>query len=116
MATRAEWAQRVDRWQKSGLSAEAFATREGIKSKDQLVWWRWKLRSSSPASSSPSRPPPAALRFLPVRVVDAAVQAAGPGAPLEIVLPNGRVVRVPPGFEPVMLERVLAIASEGVSC
>jgi len=117
MATRAEWAQRVDRWQKSGLSAEAFATREEIKSKDQLVWWRWKLRSSSPASpastSTPSLPAP---RFLPVRVVDTTVQAAGLGAPLEIALPNGRVVRVPPGFEPAMLERVLAIASEGVPC
>ena len=33
MATRAEWAERVDRWQKSGLSAEDFAARERIKSR-----------------------------------------------------------------------------------
>ena len=30
----------------------------------------------------------------------------------EIALPNGRLVRVPPGFEPATLERVLAIAAE----
>jgi transposase len=111
MATRAEWSKRVDRWRKSGLSAEEFAEREGFKSK-QLVWWRWKLRSSPPAPP----PPPPELRFLPVHVVDTPVQAAGSGASLEIALPNGRVVRVPPGFEPAMLKRVLAVASEDEPC
>ena len=113
MATRAEWAKRVERWQKSGLSAEEFAKREGITRPKQLVWWRWKLRSSSP----PSPPPP--LQFLPVRVVDEASQPAGvpSTAPvIEVVLPNGRVVRVPPGFEPAMLESVLSIAGEGAPC
>lgn len=41
---------------------------------------------------------------------------SGPAAPaspamVEIMLSNGRVVRVPPGFSPAELERVLAIAS-----
>jgi transposase len=110
MATRAEWSKRVARWQKSGLSAEEFAEREGLKSK-RLVWWRWKLRSSLP-------PSPPDLRFLPVHVVDppVPVQAMGSGAWLEVALPNGRVVRVPPGFEPAMLKRVLAVASEDGPC
>jgi transposase len=111
MATRAEWAGRVDRWRRSGLSAEDFASREGLKPK-QLGWWRWKLRSS-PAPSCSSAPE---LRFLPVRVVDTARPASGSGVVLEVALPNGRVVRVPPGFEPSMLERVLSIASEGEPC
>jgi transposase len=104
MATRAEWAERVDRWQKSGLSAEDFAARERIKSR-RLVWWRWKLRSLPPEQ-----------RFLPVRVVDVAARPDGAAVPLEIALPNGRVVRVPPGFDPATLERVLSIASEGTPC
>ncbi|AUX45911.1 uncharacterized protein SOCE26_074120 [Sorangium cellulosum] len=33
MATRAEWAERVERWEQSGLSAEKFARREGYKPK-----------------------------------------------------------------------------------
>jgi transposase len=111
MATRDEWAERVGRWQKSRLSAEDFAAREGIKPK-QLVWWRWKLRSSSPP---PPRPPPE-MRFLPVRVVEAVAPAPGSGVALEVALPNGRVVRVPPGFDPAMLGRVLSIASEGGPC
>jgi transposase len=116
MATRAEWARRVERWRKSGLSGEDFAAREGLKPK-QLGWWRWKLRSSPPAAPSPPPvSPPPELRFLPVRVVDAAARAAGSGVALEVALPNGRVVRVPPGFDPTMLERVLSIASEGEPC
>jgi hypothetical protein len=31
MATRVEWAERVERWERSGLSAEKFARREGYK-------------------------------------------------------------------------------------
>jgi hypothetical protein len=46
MATRSEWAGRVERWQRSGLSADEFAEDEGVPSK-RLVWWRWKLRATA---------------------------------------------------------------------
>ncbi|CAN96792.1 transposase [Sorangium cellulosum So ce56] len=112
MATRVEWAERVERWERSGLSAEKFARREGYKPK-QLYWWRWKLRADGP-----SQPAPASLaeapRFLPVHVMaDASPVAA---EPIEIALPNGRVVRVRPGFDPAQLERVLALAAEKSPC
>jgi transposase len=111
MATRDVWEQRVERWRKSGLSVEDFAAREGIKS-SQLVWWRWKL------STSPRRPAaPAPVQFLPVRVVDVRTRPRGAAVSLEIALPNGRVVRVPEGFDPATLARVLVIASsEGEPC
>jgi hypothetical protein len=114
MASRAEWSKRVERWNRSGLSAEAFAARERLKAK-QLYWWRWKLRSSGPtAFALGSAPPP--VEFLPVRVVDSATPTAATGSPLEIALPNGRVVRVVAGFDPAMLGRVLSIASEDEPC
>ncbi|MGK3959904.1 hypothetical protein WMF38_43505 [Sorangium sp. So ce118] len=85
MATRVEWTERVERWERSGLSAEKFARREGYKPK-QLYWWRWKLRADGPAQPSPS---PESPRFLPVQVVaDASLVAP---EPIEIALPNGRV-------------------------
>ncbi|WP_437686400.1 IS66 family insertion sequence element accessory protein TnpA [Sorangium sp. So ce176] len=90
MATRAEWAERVERWQRSGLSAEKFARREGYKPK-QLYWWRWKLRADGPSRSSPSGEAPS---LLPVHVVTDASPIAP--EPIEIALPNGRVVRVRP--------------------
>jgi transposase len=108
MATRAEWSKRVERWQRSGLSAEEFGAREGLKPK-QLGWWRWRLRSSPPASAPE-------VQFLPVHVVDSSGPPAGSGTTLEVALPNGRVIRVPSGFDAAMLERVLSIASEGGPC
>ena len=103
MATRDEWADRVGRWQRSGLSAEAFAGRERLNAK-QLTWWRWRLRTSA-------TPPPEPAPFLPVRIVEAASPSANSTVSVEIALANGRVVRVPPGFDATTLARVLAIAS-----
>lgn len=103
MATRAEWITLVRRFERSGLGPAEFAQREGIKVK-QLGWWRWKLRSSDePATRTEPE-------FLPVRVVTSAPQPTA--APIEIALPNGRLVRVQRGFDPATLERVLAIAAE----
>ncbi|WP_433929457.1 IS66 family insertion sequence element accessory protein TnpB [Sorangium cellulosum] len=109
MATRAEWTERVERWERSGLSAEKFARREGYRPK-QLYWWRWKLRADGPSQPSPTETP----RFLPVHVV--ADLSPVVTEPIEIALPNGRVVRVRPGFDPATLERVLALAAEEASC
>jgi hypothetical protein len=111
MATRVEWAERVERWERSGLSAEKFARREGYKPK-QLYWWRWKLRSDGP---SPSSPPSSeeSPRFLPVHVV--ADVSPVVTEPIEIALPNGRVVRVRPGFDPATLKRVLALVAAAPS-
>lgn len=101
MATRAEWMERVRRCERSGLDLAEFARREGIKPK-QLSWWRWRLRTSDERTATPE--------FLPVRVVSAAPQPAT--TPIEIALPNGRLIRVRSGFDPATLERVLAIAAE----
>jgi transposase len=109
MATRAEWADRVARWEASGLSAAAFAAREGLAAK-RLVWWRWKLRSS------PMTPSVTAIDFLPARIVDASSRLPSAASPIEIVLPNGRVVRVPAGFDAAELERVLAVAAGPDAC
>lgn len=58
---------------------------------------------------------PTEPRFRPVRVVPSSPSPAA--TPIEIALSNGRVVRVRPGFDPTMLERVLAIAAEAeASC
>lgn len=108
MATRAEWARHVERWEASGLDAASFAAREGLTAK-RLVWWRWKLRSTRAASL----PEP---RFVPVRIVDSSARPTLTEAAIEIALPNVRVVRVTPGFDPGALEQVLAIAERGDGC
>ena len=109
MATRADWAKRVEQWERSGLGAAAFAARQGLDRK-QLSWWRWKLRSALPSSL------PAPLEFLPVHIVERTKPADVAASAIEIALPNGRVVRVSAGFDPSMLGRVLSIASEDEPC
>jgi len=109
MASRAEWAERVARWEASGLSAAAFAARERLAAKS-LVWWRWKLRSSPSASTA------SPLDFLPVRVVSPGKARPSTAGPIEIVLPNGWIVRVPVGFDEADLERVLAVVSGSAAC
>jgi hypothetical protein len=107
MVTKAEWAARVKRWGKSGLGREEFAKGEGIDAK-QLGWWCWKLRTEA---AGPKR---VAVRFLPVRVVgEITVTTAVAESPVEVVLGNGRTIRVLSGFDAVTLARVLSIATEG---
>ena len=91
MATRATWAERIARWERSGLSRAVFARREGVKV-SALSWWRWELgrKAASPvAAFVPS------LSFVEVRAVPA---PALPVERFEVALGNGRVVLVPQGF------------------
>ena len=114
MATRAEWMDRVKRWERSGLEAADFAKSEGLKAK-QLYWWKWKLGTGA------ARPEQGEPRFLPVRVVEPSSRpAAAPTVPpapawIEIALPNGGLVRVLPGTDPATLACVLAVVAE-LSC
>ena len=106
MATKAEWKKRVERWNKSGKTADEFAAGEGLKAK-QLVWWRWKLGAECAPLKDAVAP-----SFLPVRVVEPRAAPVLRSALIEIVLPNGLVVRVGPGFDLEALTHVLMIAEQ----
>lgn len=103
MATRDEWARRVARWQKSGLTATEFAAREGLKA-STLTWWRAALRR---AQARPSTEVDSAPTFVEIEAVELAVPTC---APIEVALSNGRIVRVPATFDDAALQRVLQIA------
>jgi transposase len=107
MANRAEWTQRIRRWQASGLTAREFAEREGLR-EQSLAWWKWKLGSAVSESAVS-----ASTTFLPVRVVDISPVPVPAAEAFEVALPNGRVVRVPPSFDDATLERLLAIVAGG---
>ena len=96
MERRDEWERRVRRWQRSGLTSTKFATREGVNVKT-LRWWSWNLRREA-------QPAPSAIEFIEV------TPALEPTLAVEVVLANGRVVRVPTSFDDATLCRVLAAA------
>ncbi|MBV8556029.1 MAG: IS66 family insertion sequence element accessory protein TnpB [Planctomycetaceae bacterium] len=116
------WRGIIQRHQRSGLSVHAFCEREGLKD-GNFLWWRRELNrrdrektTAHPISSDKESPQPSASPvFLPVRVVDAGVEAARQTTPIEILLPYGPTVRVPVGFDPWTLGEILAVL-EGRRC
>jgi hypothetical protein len=93
--SRDEWARRVRDWEASGLSAADYGRRRHLRP-GALTWWRWKL--SHDEATSPA--------FVEVHVVDDVADAPS----VEVVLTNGRIVRVPPSFDDDALARVMSLA------
>lgn len=91
--TREEWARAVSRYERSGLTAKAFAAREGLKA-TSLSWWKWKLGSE--AMDEAKTPAPSAstatTTFLELR----AASSRTASAPFELLLAeSGHTLRVP---------------------
>ncbi len=107
-STREQWEKRIRQWQRSGLDAESFAAREGVKP-ERLRWWRWHLGQGPRASKASAQPP-----FVEVVLSAADEQKAAeqPRCALELVIGTRRVV-VRPGFDEQSLRRVLAVLEEG---
>ena len=119
MATRAtkterRWQRIVEKWRSSGLLARDFAAQQKI-SPGTLYWWSSRLGKQQPARSTDA---PAATmpKLLPVEIIDEAPRIAQPPpAALEIVLPHGEVIRVPPGADLIQFRRVVAALRGGLA-
>jgi transposase len=96
------WRKRLARWKASGLKVGAFCEREGV-TPTAFAHWRKEIAARDARRAAAAEP-----LFVPVRVVPAPT-------PLEVGLPGGRVVRVPPGFDPAHLRSVVATL-EGAPC
>ena len=106
--TREAWARRVERWQRSRLTAERFASREGVNPRT-LTFWKWKLgradRDTRGTAKGGSRE---GERLAFVEVLRAAVPAA-PAPAFEVVVPGGYRVSVGPGFDGATLRALLDV-------
>ncbi len=94
------WRQVVDRWKRSGLTVPAFCRSEGLN-QATFYHWRWKLKRRDQATPA----------FLPVRVI--ADKPAVPTGGIEVVLANGRCLRVGAGFDPHTLVQLVALLEDG---
>jgi hypothetical protein len=95
------WRKRLARWKASDLAVREFCDREGV-TPTAFAHWRKEIgrRDAQAATSAPA--------FVPVQLT--------PATPaLELTLPSGSVVRIPPGFDPDHLRAVVA-ALEVTSC
>jgi hypothetical protein len=98
-----QWRRRIDQWRASGLSVRAFCARHGLATASFYNWRRVLQRRA--ADEQPA--------FVPVHVVAGA--APDQASALEVVLTDGRTVRVAPGFDATTLRRLLAVL-EGRPC
>jgi hypothetical protein len=93
------WQDRVNRFERSGLSGPVFCAKEGL-SLPSFYSWRRRLRRPSGSPVVPS--------FLPVRITL-------PGPAVELVLPTGTVLRLAPGCD-LTFVRSLVDALGGAAC
>lgn len=105
-STRKTWAARVRRWLESSLTAKEFASEIGVNPRT-LIYWKWKLKKDRegalPAGRSELATSPAP-RFVEV------TSSMLPTSPaLELVVGERVVIRVPSGFDPESLRRVLVV-------
>jgi hypothetical protein len=96
---RAQWAEVIQRWSRSGLSRGEFAERSG-EDPAALSWWRWRLGAEEPPVRSP----------VLARVVVAEPVHASPetGAYWELRTSRGQTLRVAGGISQSDLRLVLA--------
>ena len=96
------WQRRIEQWRASGLSVRTFCARHGLAT---ASFYNWRRVLQRRAADEPA--------FVPVRVVADAVPTQA--SALEVVLTDGRAVRIAPGFDAATLRRLLAVL-EGRPC
>jgi transposase-like protein len=113
------WRRMVRQWRRSGLTVRAFCAEHEV-SEPSFYSWR---RSIAERDQQPAQRATASDRtvgdddahdqpvFVPLRVVPTAA-----GMAFEVVLSQGRVVRVPARFDPAALRQLLAILEEERPC
>jgi transposase len=104
------WRQLIERWQSSGLSVRAFCERHRLAVPSFYAWRRTlQQRDRRPPTS---QTPESSAAFLPIHVRHDAPDLT---PSLELVLANGRCLRIPAGFDAVALRALLAVL-EDPSC
>jgi hypothetical protein len=98
-----QWRRWIENWQSSGLSVRAFCARHGL-APPTFYAWRRELRRRDAGQ----------LAFVPVWVMP----DPGPARDghVDVVLRDGRTVRVGPGFDAPTWRQVLAVLGEGPPC
>jgi transposase len=90
-AARQLWMERLARFSDSGLRPAEFCAAEGV-SLPSFYSWKRRLAAPGPDRTQTTSGQQSGPRLLPVRLAPA-------DTPLELVLPGGAMLRVPPGSD-----------------
>lgn len=97
----------VDAWRQSGQTQVEFARTHGIKV-ERLSRWARRLPEAAETQDH--------MMFHPVRVRLPQGARVGVDELIELVLGDGRSIRLPPGFDAADLRRVLDVLRASVGC
>ena len=98
-----QWRLWIGQWQRSGLTVRAFCEQHNLSQPSFYAWRR--VIQHRDAALDP---------FVPVQLVPD--EQALSASLIEVVLPGGPTLRVPPRFDAVTLRQLLAVLQEGRSC
>ncbi len=111
------WRQVLHRWQQSGRTVRDFCTAHRLSEQSFYSWRRTiAARDHEGAAGQPPRRRATRSKANQRRAVFVPVRVVGAAAALEVVLGDGRVVRVPTGFDAVALRQLLAVLEEARPC
>ena len=100
---RQEWISRIEAWRASGLSARAFAAREGVSVSSLFGWSRRLSMETGP-------------RFLRVVPIPQAPAVEFPAGTASLVIAIGSAtIQVDAGFDPLLLSQVVRALGGGRS-
>lgn len=108
------WRRVLRQWRRSGQAVRDYCVEHGLSEPSFYAWRRQLARRDEEAAAKP--------RFVPVHVqadvdvVATATDIAAAPPTIDVVLANGRRLRVPPGFDPATLRQLLAVLDEEPSC
>jgi hypothetical protein len=96
-------------WEASGQELAAFAVSQGLDPQRLTRWRRRLVATGSPTFEE-------ILPTVITATIAGDASASVPRERFEIVMPSGRVVRVPESFEAGALRRLLAVVDEARAC
>jgi transposase len=97
------WRDHLARWQRSGLSVRAYCAQHHLAAPSFYAWRR------TLAQRQPAAPAAATVTLLPLALPS---QAPAPQPLLEVVLRNGRCLRLVPGVSLGVVRDLLAVLEE----
>jgi transposase-like protein len=105
------WGGHIAGQRDSGMSIRAYCRREGL---NEGAFYQWRRRLSRRTGDTPDTAPGAA--FAEVRLAGQGDSARDGADSMEVVLGNGRVVRVPLHFDASAVVRLVTALEEGAPC
>ena len=101
------WRQHVVAWRRSRVTVRAYCASQGLPEPNFYAWRRTLAARDLQAARRRRRAPTPS--FIPVRVVSDVTPSR---RSVEVVLANGRVLRVGGDFDPQVVRQLLALLEE----